>query len=75
METDFEKAKIELIDALAKNVAHGKTIVNLKAERDDLKNQVKKLRAEVVEKVNLLMSSEESCKVFFGPCRGSLRGG
>uniref|UniRef100_A0A2N9J4X9 DUF1985 domain-containing protein n=1 Tax=Fagus sylvatica TaxID=28930 RepID=A0A2N9J4X9_FAGSY len=47
METDFEKAKIELIDALAKNVAHEKTIVNLRAERDNLKNQVKKLRAEV----------------------------
>jgi hypothetical protein len=63
-ELEVEKAKTELVDALARNVAHVKTIAGLKTERDDLRGQVKKLKTEVVEKDNLLMSSEESCKAF-----------
>ena len=63
-ESELEKAKIELADVLARNVAHAKTIAGLKTERDDLRGQVKKLKTKVVEKDNLLMSSEESCKAF-----------
>ena len=55
-ESELEKAKTEL----ARNVAHAKTIAGLKTERDDLRGQVKKLKIEVVEKDNLLMSSKES---------------
>jgi cell division protein FtsB len=53
-----------LANTLARNIAHGKTIAGLRAERDDLKSQVKKLKAEAVEKGDLLMASEESCKAF-----------
>ena len=53
-----------MADTLARNVTHGMTITGLRAERDDLKSQVKKLKAEDVEKGDLLMASEESCKAF-----------
>ena len=62
---DLNKAKTKLADAMARNVAYRKRIASLKAERESLKGEIKKLKTAFDEKDKLLAASEESYGVFF----------